>query len=203
MLSYKVLQVDVNPEHGQIRKVSETRLKLWLEDLARVPPVGIIKGLLMWPDNCMLLHVHLHVYRFRSVPGAFFFCAIAVVGSLWIIGGQHVFCAARRLASEREKKNLDPLRWQLEFECMVPKWDTPLHQRRRLAGHQQTARLLGTRPCMSERAALLMENLEEPENADLSLTDVCRQMLEEAALIADEGSLVCDCCSDAHYCPGP
>ena len=43
VLSYKVLQVDVNREHGQIRKVSETRLKLRLEDLARVPPMGIIK----------------------------------------------------------------------------------------------------------------------------------------------------------------
>ena len=84
---------------------------------------------------------------------------------------------------------------------MVLKWDTPLRQRRRLAGHQQTAQLSGTGACMSERAVLLMENLEEPENADLSLTDVCRQMLEEARLTADEGSLVCDCCSDAHYCP--
>ena len=56
---------------------------------------------------------------------------------------------------------------------------------------------------MSERAVLLVDNLEEPENADLSLTDVCRQMLEEAGLIADEGSVVCDCCSDAHYYPGP
>ena len=56
---------------------------------------------------------------------------------------------------------------------------------------------------MSERAVLVMENLEEPENADLSLTDVCRQMLEEARVTTDEGSPVCDCCSDAHYCPGP
>ena len=56
---------------------------------------------------------------------------------------------------------------------------------------------------MSERAVLLMENLEEPENADLSLADVCRQMLEEAGLTADEGTLVCDCCCDAHYCPSP
>ena len=56
---------------------------------------------------------------------------------------------------------------------------------------------------MSERAVLLMENLEEPENADLSLTDVCRQMFEKAGLTADEGSLVCDCCCDAHYCPEP
>ena len=55
---------------------------------------------------------------------------------------------------------------------------------------------------MSERAVLLMENLEEPENADPSLIDVCRQMLEDAGLTADEGSLVCDSCSDAHYCPG-
>ena len=54
---------------------------------------------------------------------------------------------------------------------------------------------------MSERPMLLMENLEEPENADLGLTDVCHQMLEEARLTADEGSLVCECCSDAHYCP--
>ena len=86
---------------------------------------------------------------------------------------------------------------------MVLKWDTPLRQRRRLAAHQQTAQLSGTRACMSERALLLMENLEEPQNANRSLTDVCRQMLEEAGLTADEGSLVCDCCSDAHYCPGP
>ena len=47
VLSHKVLRVDVNREHGQIRTVSETRPKLRLEDLARVPPVGIIKGLLV------------------------------------------------------------------------------------------------------------------------------------------------------------
>ena len=56
---------------------------------------------------------------------------------------------------------------------------------------------------MSEGAVLLIENLEEAENADLTLTDVCREMLEEAGLTADEGSVVCDCCSDANYCPGP
>ena len=86
---------------------------------------------------------------------------------------------------------------------MVVKWDPPFRQKRRLAGHQQTAQLSGTGACLSERAVLLMENLEEPENADLSLTDVCRQMLAEAGLTADEGSLVCDCVSDAHYCPRP
>ena len=43
MLSYKVVRVDVNREHRQLKKVSETRLKLRLEDLARVPPMGIIK----------------------------------------------------------------------------------------------------------------------------------------------------------------
>ena len=51
MLSHKVLQVDVNREYGQTRKVSETQLRMPLKDLARVPPVGIIKGLLVWPDN--------------------------------------------------------------------------------------------------------------------------------------------------------
>ena len=101
------------------------------------------------------------------------------------------------------KKNVDPLRWQLKFECMVVKWDTPLRQRRRLAGHQQTAQLSGTGACMRERAVVLLENLQEPENADLCLMDVCRQMLEEAGLTADEESLVCDCSSDAHYCPRP
>ena len=74
MLSDKVLWVDVNREHGKIRKVSETRLKLRLEDLAWVALVGIIKGLLVRPDNRMLLHVHLHVYRFCFVPWAIFFC---------------------------------------------------------------------------------------------------------------------------------
>ena len=84
LLSYKVLLVDVNREHGQIRKVNETGLNLRLEDLARVPPVGIIKGLLVGPDNCMLLHVHLHVYLFYNVPGTNFFLLLlqwAVAGS--------------------------------------------------------------------------------------------------------------------------
>ena len=74
VLSYKILQVDVNREHGQIRKVNETRRKLPVQDLARVPPVGIIKGFVVWLDNGMLLHVYLHVYRFCSVLGANFFC---------------------------------------------------------------------------------------------------------------------------------
>ena len=56
---------------------------------------------------------------------------------------------------------------------------------------------------MSERTMLLMENLEELENAYLSRTDSCRQMLEEARPTADDGSLVCGCCSDAHYRLGP
>ena len=44
---------------------------------------------------------------------------------------------------------------------------------------------------MSERALLLMDKMEEPENAALRLTDMCRHMLEEAGLTTDEGSLVC------------
>ena len=89
-----------------------------------------------------------------------------------------MFGAARRLAAEREKKNLDPLRWQLESECMVLQWDIPLRQRRRLAGHQQTTQLSGTRACMSERPVLLMENLEQPGNANFSLSDVRQVMLD-------------------------
>ena len=73
VLSYKVVRVDLNWEHGQIMKVIETRLKLRLEDLARLPPVGIISRLLVRPDNRMSLHVHLHAHRFRSVLGANFF----------------------------------------------------------------------------------------------------------------------------------
>ena len=73
VLSYKVSRVDVTRQHGQMRKVSETTLKLRLEDFAREPPVGIIKGSLVSPDNCSLLHMHLHIYRFSTVPGAIFF----------------------------------------------------------------------------------------------------------------------------------
>ena len=43
---------------------------------------------------------------------------------------------------------------------------------------------------MSDRAVLLMESLEEPENANLRLTDVGHWTLEEAGVPADEGSLV-------------
>ena len=71
----------------------------------------------------------------------------------------------------------------------------PLRVQRRLAGRQQTAQLSGTGSSLSERAVLLMENLEEPENAELSMTDVCRVMLEEAGQTTDEGSLVCECSS--------
>ena len=69
VLSHKVLRVDVNCEYGQIRKVSDTRLKMRLEDLASVPPVGIIKGLLVWPNNLML-----QVYRFYFVLGVNILC---------------------------------------------------------------------------------------------------------------------------------
>ena len=85
VLSHKVLRVDVNREHGQLRKFSDTRPKLRTEDLARVPPVGIIKGLLVSPDNCMLLHVHLHVCRLCTVLGTNFVVLLlqwAVSGSL-------------------------------------------------------------------------------------------------------------------------
>ena len=86
VLSHKVLRVDVNREHGQIRKVSETRLKLRLEDLARVPPVGIIKGLLVWPNNCMLLHLLLHVCRLYTGPGKNFLLLLPQ----WVASGSLV-----------------------------------------------------------------------------------------------------------------
>ena len=86
VLSHKVLRVDVNREHGQIRKVSESRLKLRLEDLARVPPVGIIKGLLVWPDSCMLLHVHLHVCRLCTGLGTNFLLLLPQ----WVVSGSLV-----------------------------------------------------------------------------------------------------------------
>ena len=47
--------------------------------------MGIIKGLPVSPDNCMFLHMHLHVYRFRTVSGTKFFLLLlrwAVSGSL-------------------------------------------------------------------------------------------------------------------------
>ena len=98
---------------------------------------------------------------------------------------------------------MDPLRWQLQFECMVLKWDTPLLHRRCVADHQQTAVLSGTGAYMSERAVLLMENLEEPENAHLSLNDVWRQMLEEAGLTADEGNWCVTVAMRRIHFPGP
>ena len=195
--------MDVNREYGQITKVSNTRLKMRLEDLARVPPVGIIKGLLVWPDNCIVAARAPTRLSFLFCPWGEYFVPLMQWADSGSLVDNMYFCAARRLAADREKKNLDPLRWQLEFECMVLKWDTPLRQRRRLAGHQQTAQLSGIGACMSERAVLLMENLEEPENAALSLTDLCRVMLEEAGQTTDEGSLVCESSSDTHCPPGP
>ena len=34
--------------------------------------MGIIKDILVWPDNCILLHVHLHVGRLCTVLGTNF-----------------------------------------------------------------------------------------------------------------------------------
>ena len=47
--------------------------------------MGILKGLLLWPNNCMLLHVHPQVCPFCTVPGTNFFLLLlrwAVCGSL-------------------------------------------------------------------------------------------------------------------------
>ena len=169
VLSHKVLRVDVNREHGQIWKVSETRLKLRLEDLARVPPVVIIKGLLAWPDNCMWLHLLPHVCRLCTSLGTNFLLLLPQwVASVSLVVSMSFVRRGDWPVNVRK-------RWKLEFECMVLKWDTPLRQRRRLAGHQQIAQLSSTGACINERAVLLMENLEEPENADLNLTDVGRR----------------------------
>ena len=71
VLSHGVPRVDVNREYGQITKVSDTRLTMRPENLARLPraPVGIIKDLLAWPGNRMLVYVHLHVDHFYFVVG--------------------------------------------------------------------------------------------------------------------------------------
>ena len=34
--------------------------------------MGIIKGLLVWPDNCMLLQVHLHICHLCTLLGTNF-----------------------------------------------------------------------------------------------------------------------------------
>ena len=74
VLSHKVLWLDVNRKYGQIMIVNDTQLQMRPEDLARVPLVVIIKGLLVRRDNRMLLHVHLHVYRLYSVLGVNILC---------------------------------------------------------------------------------------------------------------------------------
>ena len=73
---------------------------------------------------------------------------------------------------------------------MVLKWDTSLRVRQLLTGEQQTAQLSVTVSSLSKRALLPVDNLEEPKNAELSMTDVCRLMPEEAGQTANEGSLV-------------
>ena len=93
-------------------------MKLQLEDLARLPPAEIIEGLLVWPDNCMLLHMQLHICRLCTVLGTSFVLPLL---HFRIIGGQHVFCAAGRPASKHEKENLDPSGWlshlSVFFDC--------------------------------------------------------------------------------------
>ena len=63
-VSYKVPRIDENREYGQTRKVSDVRVKRRFDNLARVPRANIIKGFLVWPDNCMLL---LYKFSFRRL----------------------------------------------------------------------------------------------------------------------------------------
>ena len=103
-------------------------MKKRLDDLVCVPAVSIIKGLLVRPKNCMFPRRH-HVSLQHSptlvVFVTSFLNAIAILGNCSMVGGQHVFPTVCLHATTQENKKVDPLRWQLVFECMVLKWDTP------------------------------------------------------------------------------
>ena len=63
------------------------------------------------------------------------------VGQYWILSGQHIAEACRRISREYTNAHLEPPTWSVQFLAQVVRTDVTLHIRESIAGMSQVYRL--------------------------------------------------------------
>ena len=114
LLPLNRLQWDKKREHGLIRVLDEDLVQDKMTELHR-NPLGAAKiRIIVWRD---------------------------AVGQYWILWGQHIAEAHRRISREYMNADLEPPTWSLQFLAQVVRTDVTLHIRGLTAGMSQVYRL--------------------------------------------------------------
>ena len=114
LLPLSRLQWDKNREHGQIRVLDQDLVQDKLTELHRNPPSAA---------------------KIRIIVGR------DAVGQYWILSGQHIAEACRRISREYMNAHLEPPAWSVQFLAQVVRTDVSLHIRESIAGTSQVYRL--------------------------------------------------------------
>ena len=107
LLPLSRLQWDKKREHGQIRVLDEDLVQDKLTELRRKPPGAAKIRIIVWRD---------------------------AVGRYWILSGQHIAEACRRISREYMNAHLEPPTWSVQFLAQVVRTDVSLHIRESIAG---------------------------------------------------------------------
>ena len=114
LLPLSRLQWDKKREHGQIRVLDEDLVQDKMTELRRNPPGAAEIRIIVWRD---------------------------AVGQYWILLGQHIAEACRRISREYMHAHLEPPTWSVQFLAQVVRMDVTLHIRESIAGMSQVYRL--------------------------------------------------------------
>ena len=153
------IRIDKDLNKGQVRQLNEDTIEDRTKDLEAVSPLGLLSTL-VWPD-----------------PDGFYY----------LIGGQHVVTAAKRMGELRGLQNLPLKAWQKTILGHVVKRDTPLETRERLAGQHQRMQHAIKKSVTSVRCGnVLVEFSRDPEQK-YSISYHLDAALEKIGTTAAEG----------------
>ena len=114
LLPLSRLQWDKKREHGQIRVLDEDLVKDKMTELRRNLAGAAKIRIIVWCD---------------------------AVGQYWILSGQHIAEACRRISREYMNAHLEPPTWSVQFLGQVVRTDVTLHIRESIAGMSRIYRL--------------------------------------------------------------
>ena len=114
LLPISRLQWDNKREHGQTRVLDEDLVHDKMTELRRNPPGAAKIQIIVWRD---------------------------AVGQYWILSGQHIAEACRRIASEYMNAHFEPPTWSVQFLAQVVRTDVTLHIRESIASMSPVYRL--------------------------------------------------------------
>ena len=114
LLPLSRLQWDKKREHGEIRVLDEDLVQDKLTKLRRNAPGAAKIRIIVWRD---------------------------AVGQYWILSGQHIAEACRRISREYMNAHLEPPTWSVQFLAQVARTDVSLHIRESIVGTSQVYRL--------------------------------------------------------------